>query len=261
MEKNLQDAIRKAAEILKKAENVVAFTGAGISVESGIPDFRSRGGLWERFDPGLYASYYTFLEEPHFYWNLEKELRKMINDVKPNPAHYALVDLEKMGKLSAIITQNIDMLHQAAGSTVSIYELHGSAAKGHCVHCGMEYSREKIIEKMEQIKDPESDEEVPHCDSCKGLVKFDVVLFGESLPAGVFSQAEDAAQNCDAMLVIGSSLAVAPANMLPAIARMTGASIILVNLDAPIMDSGADVHVRGKAGEILPKIVEMLKTM
>jgi NAD-dependent deacetylase len=230
-------------------------------VESGIPDFRSAGGLLEKYDPAVYAHIDSFRRNPEMIWEMLFEMIDLTKSARPNPAHLALAELEKRDILKALITQNIDMLHQAAGSKVDIYELHGSSAKGHCVHCGKEYSHDSIVKKMEKVKDPESDEDVPRCDSCKGLVKFDVVLFGESLPEGVFSKAEDAAANCDTMLVIGSSLAVAPANMLPMIARTTGASIILINLDAPVMDSGADVHVRGKAGEILPRIIDTIKKM
>jgi NAD-dependent deacetylase len=255
----MHQKIEKAAKILKQANNIVAFTGAGISVESGIPDFRSKGGLWSRFDPELYASYWTFVESPHYYWNLEKELSKMIGDVKPNPAHYALAELEKMGKLKAIITQNIDMLHQAAGNTVPILELHGSSQAGRCIKCGKKYTREQIVQKMNTIKDPQSDKEVPRCDSCKGLVKFDIVLFGENLPMGVLNKAEKYAMECDCMLVIGSSLAVAPANMIPGIAREVGAKLIVINLDDTIIDSSADVHLLEKAGVILPKIIEKMK--
>lgn len=259
---NLQEqAINEAAKVLKNSNNVVAFTGAGISVESGIPDFRSVGGLWDRFNPDLYADYFTFLDEPHYYWKLERELAKMVGNVKPNPAHLALVDLEKMGKLKAIITQNIDMLHQAAGSAVPIHELHGSGAAGRCVKCRKRYTREEILKKMEEMEDIEDDSQVPKCDSCKGLVKYDIVLFGEMLPQDVLSAAEAALNECDCMIIIGSSLAVSPANMLPFIARRNGASIILVNLDSTLMETGANVHVAGKAGEVLPKIIEKLKTL
>ena len=173
----------------------------------------------------------------------------MLQTSKPNPAHYALVTLEQKGKLNAIITQNIDMLHQAAGSKVPIYEFHGSSQKGHCVKCKWSFDHAKLLSKMER-------EEIPQCEKCGGLVKPDVVLFGEEIPRAAARGAERAVQNCDLLIVVGSSLSVAPANFIPMEAKENGARVIFVNRDPTLYDHLADLVIHGSAGEILPQLVE-----
>mmetsp|Transcript_2217 Transcript_2217/g.2936 ORF Transcript_2217/g.2936 Transcript_2217/m.2936 type:complete len:265 (-) Transcript_2217:52-846(-) len=244
--------IQKACQTLSEAQNVVVFTGAGISVESGIPDFRSKGGLWEKFDPNIYANYQNFLQEPKKFWEMAQEMNKIVMGAKPNPAHIALAELEAMGKVTAVITQNIDNLHQQAGSK-KVFELHGGSDTASCIGCKEKYTAEFIKEQLQ------SGVEVPRCSKCKQLVKTDVILFGEGLPRDVIEGAMEAAQNCDALIVIGSSLTVSPANMLPPMARMSGAKLIFINKDPTALDTYADIIIHGEAGKVLPEILKGLK--
>jgi len=176
-----------------------------MSVESGIPDFRSKGGLWEKFDPQKYASYQHFMEAPHDFWEMVVEMGKALSPAKPNPGHLALAELEAMGKVKAIITQNIDGLHQQAGNTV-VYELHGSTQSASCTKCHTSYDKPTIA-KMASEKIP------PTCTKCGSEhVKLDIILFGEALPQGIFEKSFESVSSCDLLIVIGSSLQVAPAN-------------------------------------------------
>lgn len=247
--------IDEAAKIIKDSHFIVVFTGAGISTESGIADFRSEGGLWSRYDPSIYASYFYFLQDPSKFWTMHKELEDIVTDAEPNPAHYAIAELEKMGKIKVIITQNIDMLHQRAGSGengAAIYELHGSYGTLHCIKCGKEYDYKEIDTK---------NVEYPVC-SCdrKGFIKPKVVLFGESLPGSVLDDAIKACRDCDCFIMVGSSLAVSPANFMPSYARNGGAKIIFINRDPTMMDGIEDIFLMGSASEIFTKILEKLKT-
>jgi len=248
-EENLVEAV----EIIKKSSNIVFFTGAGHSTESGIADFRSEGGLWSRYDPSIYASYYHFLQDPAPFWQMHTELEEILVKAEPNPGHFAIAELEKMNKVSAIITQNIDILHQRAGSgtynNIPIYELHGAYGTLECVKCDKEFDYKEIDTKSVKY---------PVCE-CGGFIKPKVVLFGESLPHGVLEGATEAASNADCFIVVGSSLTVSPANFMPGIAKKNGAKIIFINKDETAMDQLADVFLKGMSGEILPKIIERLK--
>lgn len=246
--KNISDKIQTAKQIIQNSKNIVAFTGAGISTESGIPDFRSPGGLWERFDPMKYANYKVFLKQPQYYWELEREITKLVEKSEPNPAHFALVKLEKIGKLKAIITQNIDMLHQKAGNKIPIYELHGSAYSGKCLKCGEKLTRTQLLHKM-------NTETIPRCEKCKGLVKPNVVLFEEKLPPEAYDGAMNALNDADCFIVIGSSLLVSPANYFPYVASESGIKMIFINRDPTFLDEFAEVVLQGNAGEILPELV------
>ncbi|MHA2175297.1 MAG: SIR2 family NAD-dependent protein deacylase [Candidatus Hodarchaeales archaeon] len=190
-----QQSIGEARNLIKTSSFIVAFTGAGISVESGIPDFRSPGGLWERFDPQIYAEYSSFLRTPEKYWTMHSELSKMIRTAQPNPAHVALAKLEKKNKLKGIITQNVDFLHQRAGNT-NIYELHGSGEIAKCIDCKDEYSHETVDQFLKTVK-------VPRCIKCNGLIKPDTILFNEPLPIGVFLKARELVEKADLLIVIG----------------------------------------------------------
>ncbi len=250
------EEIRKAAEIIKNSNNVVVFTGAGASTESGIPDFRSPGGLWSKYDPDVYASYFLFLKDPKPFWTMHLEVSEMCLNAEPNPAHYAIVDLEKMGKLKVIITQNVDMLHQKAGSgsinNVPIFELHGAFGDLYCMKCRKTYVHD-------DIKNLLSDESqvVPHCE-CGGVIKPTAVLFGEQLPLGVIDGAFNACNNCDCLIMIGTSLVVSPANRVPFVAKNSGAKVIFVNKDDSSLEYMMDVFLKGLCGEILPQIIEHL---
>ncbi|MFX1322379.1 MAG: NAD-dependent deacetylase [Promethearchaeota archaeon] len=243
------EKLTKAAKIIKESNYIVAFSGAGISTESGIDDFRSPGGLWDRYDPSIFASYHHFLQDPSKFWKMHKELEDTVGDAEPNAAHQAIAELEKIGKIKAVITQNIDMLHQKAGSGkhgAKIYQLHGEYGILHCIKCGKEFRYDEIDTK---------NVDYPVCD-CSGYIKPKVVLFGESLPFGVLEGAMNACRNCDCFIMVGSSLLISPANFLPSIAKQFGAKLIFINRDNTIMDDIADVFLKGVAGEIFTEIMK-----
>jgi NAD-dependent deacetylase len=239
--------------IIKNSKNIVVFTGAGISTESGIADFRSEGGLWSRFDPSIYANYYYFLEDPSKFWEMHKELEDIIANAKPNPAHYAIAELENMGKIKAVITQNVDMLHQKAGSGKSganIFELHGTYGVLQCVKCGKEYDFDKVDTRSVRF---------PVC-KCSGFIKPKVILFEEPLPMEVMEGAMNACMHADCFLMVGSSLVVSPANFMPNIAKKNGAKIIFINKESTMMDEIADIFLKGSASEIFTEIIKRLKS-
>jgi len=244
--------LKKAAEIIKNSNYIVAFTGAGSSTESGIADFRSEGGLWSRFDPSIYANYHYFLKDPTKFWEMHNELVDLLVNAEPNPIHHAITKLEQLGKLNAIITQNVDILHQRAGSgkfnNIPIYELHGSYEKMECLDCKREFHFSKVETKSVKY---------PVCE-CGGLIKPKVVLFGESLPFGVLEGAMQECRNCDCFLMVGSSLLVSPANFMPVIAKQHGASVIFINRDKTTMDDIANVFLQGNGGEILIKLMDII---
>ena len=247
-----EEQISDVAKIIKESNYIVVFTGAGISTESGIDDFRSEGGLWSRYDPAIYASYYYFLDDPSKFWEMHNELEGLVANAKPNPAHYAIAELEKLGKVKAIITQNVDMLHQKAGSGsygAKIYELHGQYGTLECIKCRKEFHYDEIDTKSVKY---------PVC-KCSGYIKPRVVLFGESLPIGVMEGAMDACRECDCLLMVGSSLVVSPANFMPSIAKQSGARIIFINKDTTIMDDIADIFLRGSASELFTALMKKIK--
>jgi NAD-dependent deacetylase len=247
------EKIKQAAELVKQANYIVVFTGAGISVESGIPDFRSPGGLWERYNPNEYATYSAFLKHPEKYWTMHKELRDLVLTAQPNPAHKALAALEhEFGKLRAVITQNVDFLHSRAGNT-KVLEIHGSIQTYRCLSCKMEFKFSEIDTFLTHSDLP------PRCPKCNGLIKPNTILFGESLSSNVLKDARDEIIKADLLIVIGSSLVVYPAASLPSIAVETGAKLLIVNFEPTNMDSYADVVIHAKAGELIPKILSGLK--
>jgi NAD-dependent deacetylase len=234
-------------EIIKNSEKIVAFTGAGLSAESGIPTYRGAGGVWTKYDPSKYASWDYFRENPSYYWQFFKEVRyPTLKPAKPNAAHYALVELEKQGKLFQIITQNIDGLHQLAGQS-SVCELHGNTRKIICLACAQKFTMENIFGRLEK-------ELPPRC-SCGGMLKPDVVLFGESLPQEALRTSWQAAKVCDTLLVIGSSLVVYPAAQIPLFAKENGARLVIINIDPTPYDDLADLVINKSAVEVLSQVV------
>lgn len=245
--------IRIAAEILAKSRRTVVFTGAGISAESGIPTFRGQDGLWTKYDPEEVASIHGFRRNPKAFWDFSKELMIKVS-AEPNPAHYAIAELERMGIVRAVITQNIDMLHQKAGSR-RVLELHGNLESLECLDCETEHRWEEVSPKL-------SLGEIPTCKKCGSIyVKPKVVFFGEPLPRRVLLEAIEESRFCDAFMVVGSSLLVYPAAELPFIAKRCGAKMIVVNLEPTHADEFFDVVIYGKAGDVLPKIVEEVKKL
>ena len=250
---NIEQNIIKAAKMIIKANKIVALTGAGISVESGIPDFRGPSGLWKKYNPEI-ASISFFQKNPEEFWEFSLEIWKVLKHAKPNPAHKALAKLEKMGKLQCVITQNIDGLHQKAGSK-KVLEIHGSANWLICTSCRARHPSEMVVKQLK------SGMTIPLCNLCGGLLRPDAVLFGDMLPQDVFNEAVNEASKSDLMLIVGSSLVVFPAAQLPSIAKKNGAKIILINLEKTWFDDKADIVIRGKAGDILPKIVKNVKKL
>lgn len=235
------------AAILGRSSRVVALTGAGISVESGIPDFRSAGGLWERFDPMEYAHIRAFRRDPAKVWTMLKEMDAIITRARPNPAHLALAALEARGILAGIITQNVDNLHQAAGSR-RVVEYHGNALRFRCDQCRGEHPRENL----------DFDHTPLYC-LCGGLIRPDVVFFGEPIPPAAQQEADALARECDLLLVVGTSGEVAPASYLPYTAKEGGAAIVENNLEATSLTRNLTDHfLRGPAGRVLPEAVKLL---
>ncbi|MBN2168841.1 MAG: NAD-dependent deacylase [Actinobacteria bacterium] len=245
--------IEKAAKMIDKAGKVIALTGAGISTESGIPDFRSPGGLWTRFDPAIYATYDAYVRTPEKFWEMSQELNPMLENAEPNSAHQALAELEKLGKCEAVITQNVDNLHQRAG-TSEVLELHGNYHTGTCLSCKQHYDYEYFADSVKNGTPP-------RCEVCDGLVKPDVVLFGEPLSPHVLRRAEFHAIHCDLMLVIGCGLEIYPAASLPFDTSRNGGKLVFFNLRSCSSDELADLIVTGNVGETVPEVVEAYKKL
>ena len=233
----------KAIDLIRNSSRIVALSGAGISTEAGIPDFRGPGGLWE--DPRLMnqLSVSGFRSNTEGFYEASVKLFSNISGAKPTLAHRLLVELEKLGKMEAVVTQNIDGLHRAAGST-KVYELHGTYRTGHCTGCRKEYEMMNFYSEIEagRLK-------VPLCDNCGAPLTPDVVLFEEMLPQDAWDKSVEAAEQCDLMLVFGSSLVVYPAADLPSVAISCGARLVIVNLEETGYDHKADVVVRGMLGD------------
>lgn len=254
IQETLSQKINHIADLIRQTQHTVAFTGAGISTESGIPDFRSPdSGLWRNVDPMTVASIFGFKRDPKAFYDWVAPLTRTTIDAAPNPSHIALAEMERRGHLDGIITQNIDMLHTRAGSK-TVFELHGHMREATCINCFKVYDGKPILEKFLQ------DSEVPTCATCNGVLKPNVILFGEQLPVREFQGAQDAARKCDLMIIIGSSLEVEPAGELPRLAYRTGAKLVIVNLEPTSADKLAEVVIHARAAEILPAIVRQLET-
>jgi NAD-dependent deacetylase len=246
-----QDKIERIAGMIAGAHDVVVFTGAGVSTESGIPDFRSPGGFWTKFDPEDFTLE-KFLTSPATrlkQWQLFLS-GDLFRDARPNAAHEAIADLERLGRLNCVITQNIDNLHQRAGNDpAKVFELHGNMRWVRCLNCEKRYPLEAIARQSALA------EKEPLCQQCHGILKPDVIYFGEALPEEVLQEATRRAQGCDLLLVVGSSLVVYPAAYMPFYAKQAGAGLAIVNLSPTPADRIADVIVRAPAGEAMRRIV------
>ena len=253
---NVEESIRKVAELIRQSERVIVFTGAGVSTESGIPDFRSPGGVWHKYNPEdfYYQKFIASEESREKYWQMSREFFEPLKNAEPNAAHKAVVDLEKMGKLDCVITQNVDNLHQRAGSSPEkVIELHGTAVTVSCLTCRKKYSREEIQSwLLRGVR-------VPKCDGCGGILKPDTISFGQSMPPKETAEAFSRARNCNLLIVIGSSLVVQPAASIPLEAKESGAKLVIINRDPSYHDSHADVVIHHSAGEVMGKILDYLK--
>jgi NAD-dependent deacetylase len=246
------DTIKAIASDIKNTQHIVAFTGAGISAESGIPTYRGEGGLWTKYDPNLYAHIGYFRQNPSYYWNFFKDVRyPMLKEVKPNKAHTALTEIEAIGHLKTVITQNIDGLHQEAGSS-SVIELHGTTRIITCMDCSKEYQMEEVYLKLEK-------QMPPLCSKCNGILRPAVVFFGEMLDPKTINDAYEEAGKCDFLLVVGSSLVVYPAADIPLRAKQAGAKLVIINKGSTPLDSAADYVINDAAGKVLTQIVQSLK--
>src|SRR5579864_6879289 len=229
---------------LRKAEKIVFVTGYRISQESGNPTFRRKDGLWRKYDPMKLATIDAFYEDPKLVWEWYEERRQNILNASPNPGHVAIADLEKYKNIS-VLTQNIDGLHQRAGSS-SVYELHGSIIIIKCTVCDF---KNKITSGFLQLP--------PLC-KCGNILRPDVVWFGEALPQDVWESAMIQASSCDAMVVVGTTLAVSPANLLPVYAKQNRATVIEVNVEQTNMSSSMDLSLRASAAKALPELVDII---
>jgi NAD-dependent deacetylase len=246
------DRIRKAVSLLLSARHAVALTGAGVSTPSGIPDFRSPdSGLWSRANPLVVASILGFRLHPAAFYEWVHPLAHLFFMARPNPAHCALAELECLGLLQTVITQNIDNLHQAAGSR-RVLELHGHLREATCTRCYRVVPAQRWVEKFL------ADGEVPYCE-CGGVMKPNIILFGEQLPVNVLIAARREAQSCDLMLIAGSSLEMAPASDLPLLALRRKARLIIVNHQPTHLDHQADLVIHDDVAEILPSIVTICR--
>lgn len=241
----MENQIAKAAEALSCARRAVALTGAGISVESGIPPFRGKGGLWEKIDPMEYAHIDAFLADPAKVWKvLIADMKDVVDRAIPNSAHLGLARLEQLGILETVITQNVDGLHQMAGNT-DVIEFHGSFAWQRCMQCDSRLETRRI--DLSQIP--------PRC-ICGGVYRPECVFFGEMIPPEELARSRAAAARCDIMLVVGTSATVQPAAYMPVIAKRSGARVIEINSERTHLTREiSDLHIQGMAGEILPRLL------
>jgi len=248
--------VARLADLFDRARRPVVFTGAGVSTESGIPDFRSPGGVWARFDPRefTYRNFVGSVEGRRRYWALSRTTYPLIRAAAPGLTHRALAALHELGRLDGCLTQNIDGLHQRAGlPDERVLELHGNATRARCLDCGVPYARDEIHAWLE------AGVQVPSCPVCEGLIKPFTVLFGEAMPAGVMQEAERRARSADLFVVLGSSLVVYPAAYLPAHARHAGATLVIVNLEPTPLDARADLVIRESTGAVMDAVVADLR--
>jgi NAD-dependent deacetylase len=246
----LSDAaiLEHAAALLRASRRALALTGAGLSTESGIPDFRSPGGVWERFRPIEYGEFVRSAEARREHWRYKLATVPVMLRAEPNAGHCALARLEQAGRLAAVVTQNIDGLHQAAGSA-RVLELHGTNRAAVCLAC------ERLEPIAPVLARVEAGEEEPRCTACRGLLKPATVSFGQSLPRDVLEESIRLAESCDCLLAIGSSLVVQPAASLVEIAARAGASVLILTRSATPYDALADARLDGALGTTLPALV------
>ena len=240
----MEGLYKEVARLIEELKECVTLSGAGISAESGIPTFRSKGGMWEKYDPMVYASIDMFRQDPSKYWMIRGDFIRNYDDYHPNPGHYALAELESMGIVRSVITQNIDGLHTKAGSK-KVIEIHGTLRETYCLKCGKEYIAPNVPDGLP-----------PYCE-CGGILKPNTVLFGEQLPQDALMEAQREAVTCRVMMVIGTSAVVQPAASLPYSAKETGAKIVEINIEKAFLH--ADYFIEEEAGVALPKILKEIR--
>ena len=241
------DAVRRLAELIGGTQPCVVLTGAGVSTESGIPDFRSATGIWAEYDPMEVASIWAFEADPQRVWEFYARRLGVLLEAEPNPGHVALAELERRGLVAAVVTQNIDMLHERAGS-VDVVEVHGSIRTSSCRACGLGVPLAEVVARLP----------VPACEACGAVLKPDVVMFGELMPEQELDRAVALAREAALLLVVGSSLEVHPVAALPEETLAAGGKLAIVNRGRTPYDADAAVRLDGSAGELLPAVVAAL---
>jgi len=250
----LREELEDASNLLIASKYAIGLTGAGVSVESGIPPFRGPGGIWTKYGEPPMDGYQRFLADPKGWWETRTrgaglgEFAAKLAEAKPNPGHHALAELEEMGILKCLITQNIDNLHQKAGSK-NIAEIHGNTVKLRCISCNTRWPRDEF--EIREIP--------PRCPKCGGLIKSDTVMFGEPIPSDVLAKCHVETEKCDCMLVAGTTATVYPAASFPILAKRRSATLIEVNLYESELSRMCDVILRGPSAEILPLLVERIR--
>jgi NAD-dependent deacetylase len=239
------------ADLISRRQPCVVLTGAGVSTESGIPDFRSPTGLWAQFDPLEYGSIEAFRRDPLKVWSFYKPRVAMLTEAAPNPAHLALAELERLGFVEAIVTQNIDLLHERAGSR-EVVEVHGSIRTATCPGCRASFRLERVLELLAEA-------DAPACPDCGELLKPDVVFFGELLAAEAIERAFELSRRARLLLVVGSALEVHPVAGLPLETLGAGGELAIVNHGRTPYDAQAALRIQASAGEVLPPVVEALR--
>lgn len=243
----MEERIHEAARVIIDSGLTIALTGAGISVESGIPDFRSSEGLWAKYDPAEYATIDAFRRNPEKIWNMLREMEDLVVNARPNAAHIGMGELERMGFLHHVITQNIDNLHQAGGAR-NVIEYHGNSSTLSCIWCGKRYT----IEQVEGVH-------TPTC-MCGKALKPDVVFFGEAIPVDALNRSFELASRADAVLIVGTSALVSPANSIPMLARERGARLIEINKEKThLSESVTDIFLQGSAGDVITALVAAVR--
>ena len=245
----MKDKIERIAKKIKEGGKNVVFTGAGISTESGIPDYRSQGGIWDKFRPVYFDEFMSAKKSRVEYWRRWVELYRDIAAAKPNQAHMSLARLNEMGLLQAVVTQNIDGLHQASGlPDEKIVELHGNTCRIRCLSCQKISPIDKVQQRL-ATGDP-----APECE-CGGFLKPDTISFGQAMPAAEVEKSASLSQKCDVFMIVGSTLLVQPAAQMPFYAKNNGAFLVIINLSETPCDDICNVLIRQKAGDILPQII------
>ncbi len=241
------DALEKAAKLITDARCAVVMTGAGFSVASGIPDFRSPGGVWSKHDPEKVASVKALKSNPVTVWKFLLELVRMVYNCEPNPAHFALSELEAAGMIQGVITQNIDGLHQRAGSD-NVIEFHGNCSRFFCSECFAEYKTKDVITF--------DDKKLPiRCADCSGVVRPDIVFFGEQISSQAYKEAFELVDQADLVLVMGTSGEVVPASLIPPRVKDNGGKVVEINMVSSTYSSMSDVSIKGAVEDILPALV------
>ena len=252
----MKEQLEKVAQWITTSKRVIVFSGAGLSTESGIPDFRSPGGVWDKYNPEdfYFQNFLASETSREKYWQMATEMWEPIKKAQPNPAHLAIAEFEKLGKLDCVITQNIDGLHFKAGnSEEKVLQLHGTAIFVSCLSCKKRYDRDEIQDRI--IKG----QKAPRCDDCGGLLKPATISFGQSMPEKETQEAYHRSSLCDLFIVIGSSLVVQPAASMPLVAKRNGARLVIINRDPTPYDDIADIVIHDQAGPTMANILEYMK--